>query len=103
MIEQERNTFRKLLIEHKAITDFDDENPHVTIYLDDLTDLVDEIRERNGKMWSELFMKANAMYSAAQYLSTDASQLHKAMEDYHQFIINTYNELKGYNDVHWLR
>ena len=94
MTKQERDTFRKLLIEHKAINDFGDENPLVTIYLDDLVGLVDEIRERNGKIWSELFRKANAMYSAAQYLSTDASQLHKAMEDYHQFIINTYNELR---------
>lgn len=31
---------------------------------------------------------ADAMYSAAQYLTTDASRLHKAMEEYHQFIIH---------------
>ena len=31
---------------------------------------------------------ADAMYNAAQYLTTDASRLHKAMEEYHQFIIN---------------
>lgn len=30
---------------------------------------------------------ADNMYTAAQYLSTDASQLHKAMEEYHKFII----------------
>ena len=30
---------------------------------------------------------ADAMYYAAQNLTTDASRLHKAMEDYHQFII----------------
>lgn len=30
---------------------------------------------------------ADAMYYAAQHLTTDASRLHKAMEDYHQFII----------------
>lgn len=34
---------------------------------------------------------ADAMYNAAQNLTTDASQLHKAMEDYHQFIINEYS------------
>ena len=33
---------------------------------------------------------ADAMYHAAQYLTTDASRLHKAMEEYHQFIINDY-------------
>lgn len=33
---------------------------------------------------------ADGMYYAAQYLTTDASRLHKAMEEYHQFIINDY-------------
>ena len=33
---------------------------------------------------------ADAMYYAAQYLTTDASRLHKAMEEYHQFIILEY-------------
>jgi hypothetical protein len=28
-----------------------------------------------------------AMYEAAQYLTTDASRLKKAMEEWHQFII----------------
>lgn len=31
---------------------------------------------------------ADAMYCAAQYLTTDASRLYKAMDEYHQFIIN---------------
>ena len=30
---------------------------------------------------------ADAMYHAAQYLTTDASQLRKAMDEYHQFDI----------------
>jgi len=30
---------------------------------------------------------ADAMYHAAQHLTTDASHLRKAMEEYHQFII----------------
>lgn len=30
---------------------------------------------------------ADGMYRAAQYLTTDASHLRKAMEEYHQFII----------------
>lgn len=37
-----------------------------------------------------LIRLADAMYDAAQYLTTDASRLHKAMEDYHQFVINEY-------------
>ena len=31
---------------------------------------------------------ADAMYKEAQYLTTDASHLRKAMDEYHQFIIN---------------
>lgn len=31
---------------------------------------------------------ADAMYTAAQYLTTDASHLRKAMDEYYQFIIN---------------
>lgn len=34
---------------------------------------------------------ADAMYYAAQYLTTDASRLHKAMEEYHNFMITEYN------------
>jgi len=30
---------------------------------------------------------ADAMYYAANYLTTDASRLHKAMDEYHKFII----------------
>ena len=33
---------------------------------------------------------ADGMYYAAQYLTTDASKLRNAMEDYHQFIITEY-------------
>lgn len=36
---------------------------------------------------TKLRQLADAMYYAAQNLTTDASILHKAMEDYHQFII----------------
>ena len=35
---------------------------------------------------------ADAMYYAAQYLTTDASQLHKAMDEYHKFIIHECKE-----------
>ena len=35
---------------------------------------------------------ADGMYYAAQYLTTDASGLRKAMEEYHRFIITEYNK-----------
>ena len=40
------------------------------------------------KKLKQLKQLADAMYSAAQYLTTDASRLHKAMEEYRQFIIH---------------
>ena len=36
----------------------------------------------------ELKRLADAMYTAAQNLTTDASHLRRAMEKYHQFVIN---------------
>jgi hypothetical protein len=35
---------------------------------------------------------ADAMYYAAMYLTTDASRLHKAMDEYHKFIIHECKE-----------
>lgn len=37
---------------------------------------------------------ADRMYEAAQYLSTDASRLRKAMEEYHNYRISLRNESK---------
>jgi len=42
---------------------------------------------------------ADAMYYAAQHLTTDASRLHKAMEEYHQFIINEYHKEESVSDL----
>ena len=36
---------------------------------------------------TELKYHADKMYTAAQYMTTDASQLHKAMKDYRNFIV----------------
>ena len=49
---------------------------------------IDKIREKIEK----LKKLADAMYYAAQYLTTDASRLHKAMDEYHKFIIREYKE-----------
>lgn len=46
----------------------------------------------DGEKLLKLRKLADAMYYAAQQLTTDASRLHKAMEDYHQFIVNDYHE-----------
>jgi len=35
---------------------------------------------------------ADAMYYAAKYLTTDASRLHRAMDEYHKFIIHECKE-----------
>lgn len=43
---------------------------------------------------------ADAMYYAAQQLTTDASRLHKAMDEYHQFIIH---ECKEEPKTDWLQ
>ena len=48
-----------------------------------------EMSEEKLKKAVEL---ADAMYDAAFNLTTDASQLHKAMDDYHHFIIHEYYE-----------
>ena len=45
-----------------------------------------QMKETEPKL-QKLKKLADAMYHAAQYLTTDASQLRKAMEEYHQFII----------------
>lgn len=45
-----------------------------------------QMKETEPKL-QELKKLADGMYCAAQYLTTDASHLRKAMDEYHQFII----------------
>lgn len=50
---------------------------------------------------------ADKMYSSAQYLSTDASRLRKAMKDYHDFVIYEYPKVKKdltltWEDMKWI-
>ena len=44
------------------------------------------------KKLEKLKKLADAMYYAAQYLTTDASRLHKAMDEYHKFTIHECKE-----------
>lgn len=45
-----------------------------------------QMKETEPKL-QKLKKLADGMYRAAQYLTTDASHLRKAMEEYHQFVI----------------
>ena len=46
-----------------------------------------QMKETEPKL-QKLKRLADAMYTAAQNLTTDASHLRKSIEEYHQFIIN---------------
>lgn len=48
--------------------------------------VIDQMKETEPKL-QKLKKLADGMYRAAQYLNTDASHLRKAMDEYHQFII----------------
>lgn len=50
-----------------------------------------EIAKRDKKL-AKMKRLADNMYNGMQNLSTDLSQLRKAMEEYHNFIIHEYNE-----------
>ena len=61
-------------------------NMCVTSFRHGIENALDEIEPKQKK----LVKLADAMYYAAQQMTTDASRLHKAMEEYHQFIIHEY-------------
>ena len=44
--------------------------------------------ENRNSQYKQLRKLADAMYYAAFNMTTDASQLRKAMEEYHQFVIH---------------
>lgn len=52
------------------------------------SDAIEYGRESMRERLTKLKELADRMYHAAQYLTTDASQLHNAMEDYRQYVIN---------------
>ena len=55
--------------------------------------MVMDMAEYKDELIQKFKHHADAMYSAMQNLSTDASQVRKAMEDYHSFLFKEY-----YND-----
>ena len=48
--------------------------------------VIDKMKKTEPKL-QKLKKLADGMYRAAQHLTTDASHLRKAMDEYHQFII----------------
>ena len=61
-------------------------NMCVTSFRHGIENTLDELEPKQKK----LVKLADAMYYAAQQMTTDASRLRKAMEEYHQFIIHEY-------------
>jgi len=55
----------------------------LTAFRHGIENTLDEVEPKQQK----LKKLADGMHHAAQYLTTDASHLRKAMEEYHQFII----------------
>ena len=53
----------------------------------------------NNEKIEKLKKLADAMYYAAQQLTTDASRLHKAMDEYHKFIIHECKEEPASEDL----
>ncbi len=56
-----------------------------------MSEINKEIAKRDKKL-AKMKKLADNMYNGMQNLSTDLSQLRKAMEEYHNFIIHEYNE-----------
>ena len=61
-------------------------NMCVTSFRHGIENTLDELEPKQKK----LKKLADAMYYAAQQMTTDASRLRKAMEEYNQFIIHEY-------------
>ena len=66
--------------------DYAKENGTIGYDYNQVYDAVKYGYEQAEKDYAKLKELADNMYSAAQYLTTDASQLHKAMEEYHKFV-----------------
>lgn len=62
------------------------DSPFVAMCLQSFRHGIEKLEPKQKK----LVKLADAMYYAAQQMSTDASRLRKAMEEYHQFIIHEY-------------
>ena len=74
--------------EQEFTIDFIEKNNRIPTY----SDAIEYGRESMRERLTKLKKLADNMYNAAQYLTTDASRLHKAMEEYRQYVINELKE-----------
>lgn len=64
------------------------DSPFVAMCLQSFRHGIENTLDEVNPKIEKLKKLADTMYTAAQNLTTDASHLRKAMEEYHQFIIN---------------
>ena len=69
--------------EQKFTTDFIEKNNRIPTY----SDAIEYGRESMKEKLTKLEEMADKMYYAAQYLTTDASKLRKAMRDYWHYVV----------------
>ena len=63
------------------------DSPFVAMCLQSFRHGIENTLDEVNPKIEKLKKLADAMYDAAQYMTTDASWLHKAMKEYHQFVI----------------
>ena len=66
------------------------DSPFVAMCLQSFSHGIENTLDELEPKQKKLVKLADTMYYAAQQMSTDASRLRKAMEEYHQFIIHEY-------------
>lgn len=65
-------------------------SPFVAMCLQSFKQGIENTLDEVNPKIEKLKKLADAMYDAAQYMTTDASRLSKAMKEYHQFVIQEY-------------
>lgn len=66
------------------------DSPFVAMCLQSFRHGIENTLDEVNPKIEKLKKLADAMYNAAQNMTTDASRLRKAMEEYHQFVIQEY-------------
>lgn len=66
------------------------DSPFVAMCLQSFRHGIENTLDEVNPKIEKLKKLADAMYNAAQNMTTDASRLRKAMDEYHQFVIQEY-------------
>jgi hypothetical protein len=66
------------------------DSPFVAMCLQSFRHGIENTLDEVNPKIEKLKKLADAMYDAAQYMTTDASRLRNAMREYHQFVIQEY-------------